>query len=75
MLDPSLIKEIKRIVSISIMVHACVGHFIEAQILAAIGVNYIDDSEAIALADEDNFINKQNFRCPLFVGVKTTVKC
>ena len=49
MLDPSLIKEIKRIVSITIMVNASVGHFIEAQILEAIGVDYIDDSEAIAL--------------------------
>nr|POE95956.1 pyridoxal 5'-phosphate synthase-like subunit pdx1.2 [Quercus suber] len=66
--DPSLMKEIKCIVSISIMVSACVGHFIEAQILAVIGVNYIDDSEAIYLADEDNFMNKQNFCCPFVCG-------
>ena len=56
--DPSFIKEMKRIVSIPIIVSAHVGHFVEAQILEAIGVDYIDKSEAIALADEDNFINK-----------------
>ena len=50
------------------MVKAHVGHFIEAQILEAMRVNHIDESEAIALADEDNFINKHNFRCP-FVSV------
>ncbi|KAM3699794.1 pyridoxal 5'-phosphate synthase-like subunit PDX1.2 [Castanea sativa] len=66
--DPSLIKEIKRVVSIPIMVRARVGHFVEAQILEAIGVDYIDESEAIALADEDNFINKHNFRCPFVCG-------
>ena len=62
--DLSLIKEIKCVVLIPIMVRARVGHFIEAQILEAIGVNYMDESEAIALTNEDNFINKQNFRCP-----------
>ncbi|KAK9991048.1 hypothetical protein SO802_026033 [Lithocarpus litseifolius] len=66
--DPSFIKEIKRIISITIMVNACVSHFIEAQILEAIGVDYIDDNEAIALADEDNFINKHNFLCPFVCG-------
>ena len=68
MLDPSLIKEMKRIVSIPIMVSARVDHFVEAQILEAIGVDYIDKSEAIALADEDNFINKHNFSCPFVCG-------
>nr|XP_023918483.1 pyridoxal 5'-phosphate synthase-like subunit PDX1.2 [Quercus suber] len=66
--DPSLIKEIKRVVSIPIMVRARVGHVVEAQILEAIGVDNIDESEAIALADEDNFINKHNFRCPFVSG-------
>ena len=68
MLDPSLIKEMKRIVSIPIMVSARVGHFVEAQILEAIRVDYIDESKAIALADEDNFINKHNFLCPFVCG-------
>ena len=50
------------------MVRTRVGHFVEAQILEAIRVDYIDESEAIALADEDNFINKHNFRCPFVFG-------
>ena len=66
--DPSLIKEIECVVSIPIMVRTRVGHFVEAQILEAIGVDYIDESEAIALADEDNFINKHNFHCPFVFG-------
>ncbi|KAH8521007.1 hypothetical protein H0E87_002162 [Populus deltoides] len=68
--DPSLIKEIKRAVSIPLMARARVGHFVEAQILEAIGVDYIDESELLALADEDNFINKHNFRCPFICGCR-----
>nr|POE84648.1 pyridoxal 5'-phosphate synthase-like subunit pdx1.2 [Quercus suber] len=63
-----LIKEIKRVVSIPLMVRARVGHFFEAQFLEAIGVDYIDESEAIALVDEDKFINKHNFHCPFVCG-------
>ncbi|XP_075651945.1 pyridoxal 5'-phosphate synthase-like subunit PDX1.2 [Castanea sativa] len=66
--NPSLIKEIKCIALIPKMVSARVGHFVEAQILEAIGVDYIDESEVIALADEDNFINKHNFCCPFVCG-------
>ena len=66
--DPSLIEEIKCIVSIPIMVSARLGHFVEAQILEAIGIDYIANSEAIALADENNFINKHNFCCPFVCG-------
>ena len=66
--DPSFIKEMKRIVSIPIIVSAHVGHFVEAQILEAIGVDYIDKSEAIALADEDNFINKHQLSLPICCG-------
>ena len=65
--DPYLIEEIERVVLIPIMVRTRVGHFVKAQILEAIGVDYINESEAIALADEDNFINK-NFRCPFVSG-------
>jgi pyridoxal 5'-phosphate synthase pdxS subunit len=68
--DPSLIKEIKRAVSIPLIARARVGHFVEAQILEAIGVDYIDESELLALADEDNFINKHNFRCPFICGCR-----
>ncbi|KAA8541806.1 hypothetical protein F0562_022958 [Nyssa sinensis] len=68
--DPSLIKEIKRAVSIPVMVKARVGHFVEAQILEAVGVDYIDESELLAVADEDNYINKHNFRAPFVCGCR-----
>ncbi|EEF46478.1 pyridoxal 5'-phosphate synthase-like subunit PDX1.2 [Ricinus communis] len=68
--DPSLIKEIKRAVSIPVITRARVGHFVEAQILEAINVDYIDESELLALADEDNFINKHNFRTPFICGCR-----
>ncbi|GMI93815.1 pyridoxine biosynthesis 1.2, ARABIDOPSIS THALIANA PYRIDOXINE BIOSYNTHESIS 1.2 [Hibiscus trionum] len=66
--DPALIKQIKRSVSIPIMARSRVGHFVEAQILERVGVDYIDENEVLALADEDNFINKHNFRCPFVCG-------
>ena len=62
MTDPSLVKDIKRAVSIPVLARARVGHFVEAQILEAIGVDYVDESEALAVADEQNYINKHNFR-------------
>ncbi|KAL3735848.1 hypothetical protein ACJRO7_024902 [Eucalyptus globulus] len=69
--DPSLIKDVKRAVSIPIVARARVGHFVEAQILEAVGVDYIDESEAIAIADEDNYINKHNFRSPFVCGCRS----
>ncbi|GLU22206.1 hypothetical protein SLE2022_382980 [Rubroshorea leprosula] len=68
--DPALIKEIKQSVSIPVIARARVGHFVEAQILERIGVDYIDESEVLAIADEDNFINKHNFRSPFVCGCK-----
>ncbi|WCJ40746.1 Pyridoxal 5'-phosphate synthase subunit PdxS [Euphorbia peplus] len=68
--DPSLIKSIKTHVSIPVMVQSRVGHFVEAQILESIGVDYIDESEILALADEENFINKHNFRTPFLCGCR-----
>ncbi|XP_040988955.1 pyridoxal 5'-phosphate synthase-like subunit PDX1.2 [Juglans microcarpa x Juglans regia] len=50
------------------MARARVGHFVEAQILESIGVDYIYESEALAIVDEENFINKHNFRCPFVCG-------
>ncbi|PIA65048.1 hypothetical protein AQUCO_00100492v1 [Aquilegia coerulea] len=66
--DPLVIKEIKRVVSIPVMAKARVGHFVEAQILEAIGVDYIDESEVLALSDDQNYINKHNFRVPFVAG-------
>ncbi|KAK9666165.1 hypothetical protein RND81_14G165700 [Saponaria officinalis] len=68
MADPSLIKEIKRSVSIPIIAKCRVGHFVEAQILESIGCDYIDESETLSPADEDNFVNKHNFRVPFVCG-------
>ncbi|XP_060205653.1 pyridoxal 5'-phosphate synthase-like subunit PDX1.2 [Lycium barbarum] len=68
--DPTLIKEIKQGVSIPVMAKTRVGHFVEAQILEAIGVDYIDENEVLALADEDNFVNKHNFRAPFVCGCR-----
>lgn len=68
--DPSLIKEIKQAVALPVMAKARVGHFVEAQILEAIGVDYIDESETLALADEDHFVNKHNFRAPFVCGCR-----
>lgn len=68
--DPSFIKEIKSAFSIPVISRARVGHFVEAQILESIGIDYIDESEVLAIADEDNFINKHNFRCPFISGCR-----
>ncbi|XP_021910880.1 pyridoxal 5'-phosphate synthase-like subunit PDX1.2 [Carica papaya] len=70
MSDPSFIKEIKRALSIPVISRARVGHFVEAQILESIGIDHIDESEVLAIADEDNFINKHNFRCPFISGCR-----
>ncbi|KAM7254494.1 hypothetical protein ACFE04_003874 [Oxalis oulophora] len=68
--EPSLVKEIKRVVSIPVIACVRVGHFVEAQIMESIGVDYIDESEILSIADEDHFINKQNFRTPFVCGTR-----
>ncbi|KAL2927996.1 Pyridoxal 5'-phosphate synthase-like subunit PDX1.2 [Bienertia sinuspersici] len=68
MADPSLIKEIKRSVSIPVISKARVGHFVEAQILESTGSDYIDENELLSIADEDHFINKHKFRVPFVCG-------
>ncbi|RYR36258.1 hypothetical protein Ahy_A10g051260 isoform B [Arachis hypogaea] len=70
MSDPQLIKEIKQAVTIPVMAKARIGHFVEAQILEAIGIDYVDESEVLTLADEDNHINKHNFRIPFVCGCR-----
>lgn len=68
--DPSLVKIVKRAVSVPVMSRVRVGHFVEAQILESIGLDYIDESEVLGLADEYNFINKHNFRFPFVCGCR-----
>lgn len=71
MADPSLVKDIKRSVSIPVMARVRVGHFVEAQILEAAGVDTIDESEVTAVADDRNFINKTKLRCPFVCGARS----
>ncbi|KAI9107884.1 hypothetical protein K1719_021220 [Acacia pycnantha] len=68
MIDPSLIAKFKAAVSIPIIARVRVGHVVEAQILQAAGVDYIDESEFLATADGENHINKRNFTCSFICG-------
>jgi len=68
MTDPKIIKEIKSAVTIPVMAKARIGHFVEAQILQELGVDFIDESEVLTPADEENHINKHKFKVPFVCG-------
>ena len=70
MSDPGLILSIMDAVSIPVMAKARIGHFVEAQILEAIGVDYIDESEVLTPADEEFHINKHEFKVPFVCGCR-----
>ncbi len=70
MSDPGLIMKIMDSVSIPVMAKCRIGHFVEAQILEAIGVDYIDESEVLTPADEANHINKHLFKVPFVCGCR-----
>jgi pyridoxal 5'-phosphate synthase pdxS subunit len=70
MSDPGMIKEIIKSVSIPVMAKARIGHFVEAQILEAIGVDYVDESEVLTPADEVNHIYKHDFKIPFVCGCR-----
>jgi pyridoxal 5'-phosphate synthase pdxS subunit len=70
MSDPGLILEIMETVSIPVMAKTRIGHFVEAQILEAIGVDYIDESEVLTPADEEHHINKHEFKVPFVCGCR-----
>jgi pyridoxal 5'-phosphate synthase pdxS subunit len=70
MSDPSVIKAIKAAVTIPVMAKARIGHFVEAQILEALGVDYVDESEVLTPADDVHHINKHNFRVPFVCGCR-----
>jgi pyridoxal 5'-phosphate synthase pdxS subunit len=70
MSDPDMIQSIMEAVSIPVMAKCRIGHFVEAQILEAIGVDYIDESEVLTPADEQNHINKHEFRVPFVCGCR-----
>jgi len=70
MSDPKMIKEIKAAVTIPVMAKARIGHFVEAQILEALQVDYIDESEVLTPADSENHINKRDFTVPFVCGAR-----
>ena len=68
MSDPTMIVGIMEAVSIPVMAKARIGHFVEAQVLEALGVDYIDESEVLTPADESNHIDKHAFKVPFVCG-------
>jgi pyridoxal 5'-phosphate synthase pdxS subunit len=70
MSDPALIEEIMETVSIPVMAKVRIGHFVEAQILEALGVDYVDESEVLTPADEEHHINKHDFKIPFVCGCR-----
>ena len=70
MSDPKMIQGIQNAVSIPVMAKCRIGHFVEAQILEAIEIDYIDESEVLSPADDVYHINKRNFKVPFVCGAK-----
>ena len=70
MSDPSKVLEIIDAVTIPVMAKARIGHFVEAQVLEALGVDYVDESEVLTPADENNHINKHDFKVPFVCGAR-----
>jgi pyridoxal 5'-phosphate synthase pdxS subunit len=70
MSDPKMILEIKQAVSIPVMAKVRIGHFVEAEILEALDIDYIDESEVLTPADEVFHINKKDFRIPFVCGAR-----
>jgi pyridoxal 5'-phosphate synthase pdxS subunit len=70
MSDPELILQIMDAVSIPVMAKCRIGHFVEAQVLEAIGVDYIDESEVLTPADEEHHIYKHDFKVPFVCGCR-----
>lgn len=70
MSDPKMIRGIQEAVSIPVMAKCRIGHFVEAQVLEAIDIDYVDESEVLSPADDVYHINKRNFRVPFVCGAK-----
>lgn len=70
MSDPEKIVEIMEAVTIPVMAKARIGHFVEAQVLEALGVDYVDESEVLTPADEENHIDKNQFNVPFVCGCR-----
>ena len=70
MSEPGLIEEIMAAVTIPVMAKVRIGHFVEAQVLEALGVDYIDESEVLTPADEEHHIDKHQFKVPFVCGCR-----
>ncbi|MBU0662552.1 MAG: pyridoxal 5'-phosphate synthase lyase subunit PdxS [Candidatus Diapherotrites archaeon] len=70
MSDPLIIKEIMSVVTVPVMAKARIGHFAEAQVLESLGVDYVDESEVLTPADEENHIDKSKFKVPFVCGAR-----
>jgi len=70
MADPSRVEEIVKAVSVPVMAKCRIGHFVEAQILQTLGVDYIDESEVLTPADEEYHVNKWDFTVPFVCGAR-----
>ncbi len=70
MSDPDLIETIMKSVTIPVMAKCRIGHFVEAQVLESLGIDYIDESEVLTPADEENHINKHKFKIPFVCGCR-----
>ena len=70
MSDPQMIKDIQSAVSIPVMAKVRIGHFVEAQVLEALSIDYIDESEVLTPADEEFHIDKHSFKVPFVCGAK-----
>ena len=70
MADPTIVRRIMEAVSIPVMAKARIGHFVEAQILESLGVDYIDESEVLTPADDKYHINKHDFKVPFVCGAR-----
>lgn len=70
MSDPAMIAEIKKAVSIPVMAKVRIGHFVEAQIIEALKIDYIDESEVLTPADEECHIDKTKFAIPFVCGAR-----
>jgi len=70
MADPAIIEEVMKAVSIPVMAKVRIGHYVEAKVLEALGVDYIDESEVLTPADEQFHINKKEFTVPFVCGAR-----
>lgn len=70
MADPTVIQQIMEVVTIPVMAKSRIGHFVEAQILEALGIDYIDESEVLTPADENYHISKHSFTVPFVCGAR-----